>query len=261
MTTSKEVSQRMWLGVAALFDGAFAAWVGLALAQLPSQSQTQYALWLQNTVNIIRLFEVSAFGFGAYQFWVGRSERRIAEAAAIVRARKDANYQAWQVVNSAQGKGGSGGRIDALADLVRNDVSLAGINLDGAWLETIDLRGAMLPMACFDRANLQGACLDGARLEGASFRDATQAATTFVGANLKGADFTGARLSAANLASADLSNVRGWREIAAIARTSLEALRGVPRGFDEWAQLNGAVDASKEQGLSRAEESRECRAI
>ena len=98
--TSKEVSQRMWLGVTALAVGAFAAWVGLDLARLPANSQTQYALWLQNTVNIIRLFEVSAFGFGAYQFWVGHNERRIAEAAAVARARKDANYQAWQVVNS-----------------------------------------------------------------------------------------------------------------------------------------------------------------
>jgi len=74
--TSKEVSQRMWLGVTALAVGAFAAWVGLDLARLPANSQTQYALWLQNTVNIIRLFEVSAFGFGAYQFWAGRSASR-----------------------------------------------------------------------------------------------------------------------------------------------------------------------------------------
>src|SRR5438552_11527553 len=27
------------------------------------------------------------------------------------------HYQAWQVINTAQGKGGSGGRIDALAQL------------------------------------------------------------------------------------------------------------------------------------------------
>jgi hypothetical protein len=259
--TSKEVSQRMWLGVAALAVGAFAAWVGLDLARLPANRQTQYALWLQNTVNIIRLFEVSAFGFGAYQFWAGRNERRDAEAAAVARARKDANYQAWQVVNSAQGKGGSGGRIDALADLARNDVSLAGINLDGAWLETIDLRGARLPMASLEKANLQNASLDGARLDGAILRDANLVAAALTGASLKGADLTGARLSAANLASVDLTNVRGWREIATIAHANVEGVHGAPRGFAEWARLNGAVDASKEPRLSRAEESREFRAI
>ena len=30
---------------------------------------------------------------------------------------KQKHYQAWQVINSAQGKGGSGGRIDALEEL------------------------------------------------------------------------------------------------------------------------------------------------
>lgn len=30
---------------------------------------------------------------------------------------KERHYQAWQVINAAQGKPGSGGRIDALKDL------------------------------------------------------------------------------------------------------------------------------------------------
>src|SRR5580704_15293488 len=31
--------------------------------------------------------------------------------------RKQKHYQAWQVINTAQGKGGSGGRIEALQEL------------------------------------------------------------------------------------------------------------------------------------------------
>ena len=261
MEPRKEISQRTWFGMAAFVVAIVAAYIALAIARLPGDSTMKWALWLQNAVNLIRLFEVAALGFAPYQFSASRNERRLADAAAAVRARKDANYQAWQVINSAQGKGGSGGRVDALADLVRNDVSLAGINLDGAWLESIDLRGAMLSMASFEKANLQGAQLDGARLDGVSFRDANLVTATLVGASLKGADLTGARLSAANLASADLTGIRGWREIVTVAHANLEGLHAAPRGFVEWARTNGAVDAASELSLNNPEQSHEFRSI
>ncbi len=82
-----------------------------------------------------------------------------ADKVQLVQDRTDSNYQAWQVVNSAQGKGGSGGRIDALAKLVKNSQSLAGVNVDGAWLAGVDLRKADLEHASFKNANLQGALL------------------------------------------------------------------------------------------------------
>jgi len=262
MQTSKVVSQRAWFAVVVVVVGIVAAYGAFALARLPEGDATRWALFLQNTVNLIRLVEVGALGFTAYQFWIGRTERRLADEAAAIRARKDANYQAWQVINSAQGKGGSGGRVDALADLVRNDVSLAGINLDGAWLESIDLRGAQLPLASFERANLQGARLDGARLDGVSFRDANLVAVTLVGASLRRADLTGARLSAANLALADLTEVRGWQDIVTIAHADVEGVRGAPRGFAEWARVNGAVDAAVEDHrLSHPEQAREFRIV
>ena len=53
-------------------------------------------------------------------FFLGRTERL-----------KQKHYLAWQVINSAQAKGGSGGRFDALEDLASDGVSLAGLNLDG----------------------------------------------------------------------------------------------------------------------------------
>jgi hypothetical protein len=257
----QQMSGRRWVGVALLAAGALIIALAIVFARMSPATAAVWTQWLQNAVNVIRLLEVAALGFGAYQFWANRNELRAAEAEAVRRARKDANYQAWQVINSAQGKGGSGGRVDALADLVRNDVSLAGINLDGAWLESIDLRRAALPMASFEKTNLQGARFDGARLDGACFRGANLSAASFINASLRGADLTGARLSAVNLAGADLFDVRGWREIVSVAHANVDELRAAPRGFVEWARLNGAVDATKDGTMAHPEQSREFRIL
>ena len=251
---------RRWLIVVLAAVAIVLGTLTFLFARMSAATAAVWTQWLQNTVNVIRLLEVTALGFGAYQFWANRHEARAAEAEAVRRARKDTNYQAWQVINSAQGKGGSGGRIDALADLVRNDVSLAGINLDGAWLESIDLRLAQLPMASFEKTNLQGARFDGARLDGACFRGANLSAASFTNASLRGADLTGARLSAVNLAGADLFDVRGWREIATVAHANVGELRAAPRGFIEWARLNGAVDPS-DGTMANPEQSREFRIL
>lgn len=72
--------------------------------------------------------------------------------------RKQKHYQAWQVINSAQGKGGSGGRIQALEELKREQVSLAGVDLSKGWFLGIDLQSANL-----QSANLQNAKFWGAR--------------------------------------------------------------------------------------------------
>ena len=81
--------------------------------------------------------------------------------------RKARHYQAWQVIDLAQGKPGSGGRIGALQDLAEDGVSLAGIDVSGAWLHQIRLTGADL-----DDANLTKADLTEANLEGAFLQDA-----------------------------------------------------------------------------------------
>jgi hypothetical protein len=257
----QRMTGRRWLIVAVAAVATVVGYLTFVFARMPAATAAVWTEWLQNAVNVIRLLEVTALGFGAYQFWANRTELRSAEAETVRRARRDTNYQAWQVINSAQGKGGSGGRVDALADLVRNDVSLAGINLDGAWLESIDLRLATLPMASFEKTNLQGARFDGARLDGACFRGANLSAASFTNASLRGADLTGARLSAVNLAGADLFDVRGWREIATVAHANVEELRAAPRGFVEWARLNGAVDATKDGTMANPEQSREFRIL
>ena len=257
----QRMSGRRWLIVVVAAVAVVLGYLTFVFARMPAATAAVWTQWLQNAVNVIRLLEVTALGFGAYQFWANRNELRAAEAEAVRRARKDTNYQAWQVINSAQGKGGSGGRVDALADLVRNDVSLAGINLDGAWLESIDLRLAQLPMASFEKTNLQGARFDGARLDGACFRGANLSAASFTNASLRGADLTGARLSAVNLAGADLFDARGWREIATVAHANVDGLRAAPRGFVEWARSNGAADSSGDGSMANPEQSREFRIL
>jgi uncharacterized protein YjbI with pentapeptide repeats len=154
--------------------------------------------------------------------------------------RKRTQYEAWQVITSAQGQGGSGGRIQALQDLNAEKVSLAAVSAAKA-----DLTGVKLPHADLERANLSGSKLDradlheanlwkvdlskaimveanlskskliGAKLIGATFRgadfsDAILRGTNFSSAdlsrvNLRGADLSGANLSDANLLQADLT--------------------------------------------------------
>ncbi len=208
-----------------------------------SSDAVSWGQWLQNVVNLSKVVELGAFVFSAYQFWAGRRERIVADAAAAQRAVIDSNYQAWQVINSAQGKGGSGGRVEALADLLKNGVSLAGITLDDAWLEDVQLPRATLVRGSLQRANLTRANLAGANLEGADFTDADLVAANLAGAYLKNANLTRARLSAATLDGADLTDVIGWRDVRTVSHASIDALRNAPSGFVAFARELGAVDA------------------
>ena len=69
---------------------------------------------------------------------------------------KQKHYQAWQVINSAQGKGGSGGRIDALEELHRDPVPLVGVDVNDAFLQGVELNGANLLRANFRSADIRG---------------------------------------------------------------------------------------------------------
>src|SRR5436305_12022144 len=53
---------------------------------------------------------------------------------------KQKHYQAWQVINTAQGKGGNGGRIEALQELNSDRIPLVGVDLTGAFLQAIQLQ-------------------------------------------------------------------------------------------------------------------------
>lgn len=222
-----------------------------------------WSLWLQSIVNVLKVLELGAFVFSAYQFWAGRRERIAADVEAARRAVIDSNYQAWQVINSAQGKGGSGGRVEALGDLLRNGVSLAGINLDHAWLERVELPGATLIRSSLRQATLTGANLAGANLEGADLRDADLVGANLSNAYLRGANLTNARLSASNLQGADLMEILGWRELSSISHADVEGVRNAPTGFVGHALERGAVNLQNDGELPDDEQgfSREFRAV
>src|ERR1700761_6639094 len=57
---------------------------------------------------------------------------------------KQKHYQAWQVINTAQGKGGSGGRVDALKELNEDRVPLVGVDLSTAFLQGVRLPHAQM---------------------------------------------------------------------------------------------------------------------
>lgn len=127
---------------------------------------------------------------------------------------KAKHYQAWQVINLAQGKPGSGGRIDALQDLNKDRVSLAGVDVSKANLRFINLEKADLTDANFYEAdlwnaNFAGAFMGRANLSGASMIKAnlSKAQLLFAklpGADLRMADLSGALMIHANLSGADL---------------------------------------------------------
>ena len=175
---------------------------------------------------------------------------------------KQKHYQAWQVINSAQGKGGSGGRIDALEELHRDDVPLVGVDVSDAFLQGVDLKGAKLLRANFraadvregrfvgsqleyadlTSANLRRADLQKADLENANLEDAD-----LTGADLGQADLTGARLGKADLRNSDLRGIK-WQGIAEIKLANVFGVKNAPAGFLEWAAKMGAVSIQSDAG-------------
>src|SRR5713101_7315230 len=129
---------------------------------------------------------------------------------------KQKHDQAWQVINTAQGKGGSGGRIEALQELNADGVPLVGVDVSGAFLQGIRLSGARLLRSNFSAADLRDgdfafADFSDSSLRGANFRQCNLHSANFARADLTeadlfGADLAGADLFAATLTNADLRN-------------------------------------------------------
>ncbi len=145
---------------------------------------------------------------------------------------KQTHYRAWQLINSAIGKQGAGGRIEALQDLNRDHVSLQNLSADKANLSGINLQSADLKLSKLQGANLQGANLQFADLQGANlqevdFQNADLHGVKFQHANLQDANFQGANLESAKLQEANLK----------LANLQYVDLQGA--NF-QYAQLNGA---------------------
>jgi hypothetical protein len=175
---------------------------------------------------------------------------------------KQKHYQAWQVINTAQGKGGSGGRLEALQELNSDRVPLVGVDVSGAFLMGIRLEGSKLVRANFSGADVRNSDLSGvdfsdANLQSANFRGSTFRNTSFQraqldDADLVGADLTAADLGGATLARADLRNTNlggiQWRNIASIKGANIHGAQNLPDGFAAWALQNGAIDVAQEAG-------------
>jgi hypothetical protein len=169
---------------------------------------------------------------------------------------KQRHYQAWQVINTAQGKGGSGGRIEALQELNKDGIPLVGVDVSSAFLQGARLEHANLLRANFNAADLRGsnmsfADLTYADLSSANFRGSNLQHASFSNADMKdadlvGSDLAGANLSHADLASADLrfTNLSGgqWKEIKSIKSANIAGIKSAPEGFIQWALQNGAVE-------------------
>lgn len=168
--------------------------------------------------------------------------------------RKQKHYQAWQVINTAQGKGGSGGRIEALQELNEDHQPLVGLDAPGAFLQGIQLSGANLLRCNLEATDLRNSHLDSADLEFANLRsanlrsgdlhlarlrDADLEDADFVGANLAGTDLSGANLKDSDLRNTDISGMN-WRDIQSIQGANIYGVRNPPVGFLPWALQHGA---------------------
>jgi hypothetical protein len=165
------------------------------------------------------------------------------------------HYQAWQVINTAQGKGGSGGRIEALQELNADKVPLVGVDVSSAFLQGLNLKGANLMRSDFSSAdlrngdlievnftlaNLHSANLRDSSLDHAVFANADLGDADLAGSSLVGADLAGAVLDDADLRQADLKDVQ-WQRIKSIKGANVLGVRNAPEGFRVWAMAHGAV--------------------
>jgi hypothetical protein len=177
---------------------------------------------------------------------------------------KQKHYQAWQVVNTAQGKGGNGGRIEALHELSMDGVPLVGVNVAGAFLQGIHMQHAHLLRSNFTMADVrnsdfQSADFTDAILTSANFRNSTLSKASFpgaqlddvdfFGADLSGADFSDATLSSADLRNANLAGIR-WRSIRNLRLANVYGVKNAPEGFLSWALQRGAVSIESDDKWS-----------
>ena len=173
---------------------------------------------------------------------------------------KQRHYQAWEVINTAQGKGGNGGRIEALQELNADRVTLVGVDAAGAFLQGLhlekgylaranlnaaDVRNAVLVSTDFSNADLRSANFRECNCTRVSFRGAALDDADFGGADLREVDLTGTTLANADLRNVDLHNVN-WKHIATVRMANIYGVRNAPEGFVAWALKNGAVQTSSD---------------
>jgi hypothetical protein len=220
-------------------------------------------IWVRGFLAFEWLWEWTAYGLSNWAFlevleYLGTFSVLIAVVFYFAESgdrRKQKHYQAWQVINTAQGKGGSGGRIEALQELNSDRVPLVGVDVSGAFLQGLRLDGAHLARANFNAADVRNgsfrsAHLSYANLASANIREGDLRRADLSNASLDDADLSGADLSAANLDGASLdradlryTNLRSvrWQKIAALKLANIYGIKAAPAGFVDWAKRAGAL--------------------
>ena len=173
---------------------------------------------------------------------------------------KQKHYQAWQVINTAQGKGGSGGRVEALQELNADGVPLVGVDVSGAFLQSIHLQGARLVrsnfsgadlrdsdfvFADFSYANLRSANFRQSNLHNAHFQHVHLDYADLWGADLSGADLSGAEIDSVDLRFANLANAH-WHDLRTVKNANIYGVKNAPDGFIPWALQHGAVQSESD---------------
>ena len=169
--------------------------------------------------------------------------------------KKQKHYQASQVINTAQGKGGSGGRIEAMQELNADKIELVGVDVSHAFLqgvklpkanlvrsdfEAADLRDCVLEHAHMDYSNLKYANFRNGNLHGAYLKDSNLESADLFGANLSGADLSLTNLNDVDLRYADLKGIR-WADIRSMEEANVFGVKNAPDGFVQWALQHGAI--------------------
>lgn len=174
---------------------------------------------------------------------------------------KQRHYQAWQVIDAAQGKGGSGGRIEALQQLNEDRVPLIGLDASGAFLQGIQLQEARLNRCNLQASDLRdssfaGAHLENAKLDNANFRKASLENAYLEDASMMGVDLSEANLVRANLSGTDLdgADLRGadlnqvhWQGIRSVHMANVYGVRNAPTGFLDYAMSHGALSIASDE--------------
>ncbi len=137
--------------------------------------------------------------------------------------KKAKQYQAWQMINSASGLAGDGGRKLALEDLNGDDVRLDGINLNNAVLHSVvlkcaimkngnlnntDLSSANISLSTFYKATFLKSYSVGAWFRENSFIGAVAKQAVFINCHFKDSTFEGADLRGAEFADCEIKNSR-----------------------------------------------------
>ena len=147
--------------------------------------------------------------------------------------KKRDHYEAWQVINLAQNQPSSGGRIQALQDLNKDNENLEGIDLHEA-----DLSGINLSFGKLSKANIKGARLDNANLSKAILTNANLEGTDLKYANLEGTDLKYANLKGASL---EYANLKGASLEYANLKGAILSSANLEDTILEFVNLDGAL--------------------